>query len=512
MLKFLTFQRPLALLNGGIIIFVTLFALVMPSVFKLMIEGVLPDRNMRSFLLGSAVLLLMAIGRSLFGVLQDYVFLLHRQRLELSALSAALQRDDLKALNIDSTFATIRNFVANFQYFWIQFAFYIAYAVFISAVVLFAFYWIEPAYFWLSLLFMLLHIANFSAFRPWLNRRVAEFSVVKSGLIGEVSTHMKLLPEMKAAAREAFLRERVAQFAAAYAWQYRRKEFVNALQQLVQNGLIYAFNIVFFASALYLSVSRDVSIGSAALGVFLANFLFEPIYRFSNIMKMFFEARSYTAWVPARQRHTRREPPPATVLRLHEVSTRVMVERGMRPLSHEFAPGQLYLIKGPSGCGKSTLLDCIAGVESLAAGRIQLDQRVCERSDVFYCEQNSAIFPGSLQQNGSFFQAEVQQDRLEAILHSLQLSPLLRTRAKEADMGSLSGGQKQRLAVARSLYCTASVMLYDEPSSALDAAAEHALFTRLVLEAKNRVVIVVSHSPRAEAYAGQVLDMGAVLA
>jgi ABC-type bacteriocin/lantibiotic exporter with double-glycine peptidase domain len=509
MVKFLSFQRPLALINGSIILFVSLFSLVTPAVFKLLIEGVLPDGNNRSFLLGAALLICVAVGRSLFGVLQDYVFLLHRQRLEGAALAAALQRDDLKALNMDSTFPVIRNFVANFQYFWIQFAFYVAYAVFISATVLCVFYAIEPAYFWLSLAFMLVHVLNFSAFRPWLHRRVTRFSQAKSGLIGEVSTHIKLLPEMKASAREAFLGERMNRYALGYAEAYRRKEFVNSLQQLVQNGLINAFNVIFFAMALYLSVSRQVSIGSAALGIFLATFLFEPIYRFSTIVKSFFEARSYTAWVPrGRRMREKSRGAGAKLLRLRGVVTRVMSERGLSPLSYEFAPGQLYLIRGPSGCGKSTLLDCIAGLEVPVAGSVDIDSRPRVRSEVFYCEQSPAIFPGSLVQNCSFFQNNPDFGSLDAILRALNLGTLLRNLADDSNLGEISGGQKQRVAVSRSLYCDAPVILYDEPTSALDAENEHALFGRLMLESLTRIVIVVSHSPRALAYAGQVIDLG----
>ena len=511
MLKYLTTHRRLALLNTGIILFVTLFALATPSVFKLLIEGVLPDSNFRSYILGAIVLLAITVGRSVLGVVQDYVFLLHRQLLEVSALKSALQRDDLKALNIGETFAHIRNFVANFQYFWIQFAFYLAYAVFISGIVLAAFYLIEPMYCWLSLGFMLLHIANFGLFRPWVEGSARQFNDSKSGLIGEVSSHLKLLPEAKAAGRERFFEERVHVFSADYAASYLRKEFINFLQQLIQNGLINTFYIVFLAVALYISIQNNVSIGSAALCIFLASFLFEPIYRFSAIVKACYEASNYSAWVPDRLGLRPTHAVASGELRLDNVVTGVMAQRQMAALNLVFAPGKLHLIKGPSGCGKSTLLDCIAGLEPLVSGKISIgghSQGAAVKSSLYYCEQNAAIFPGDLLQNLCFYDSAVHTPTTEKLLRAIHLDPGQRSLPPKAE--ALSGGQKQRLALARSLYCAGGILLFDEPTSALDADNEHAVLRLLQDAARDKVVIMVSHSPLAEQYAGSVHDMGAL--
>lgn len=507
MIKYLTTHRRIALLNTGVILFVTLFALATPSVFKLLIEGVLPDSNFRSYILGAIVLLAITVGRSVLGVVQDYVFLLHRQLLEVAALKSALHRDDLKALNISETFAHIRNFVANFQYFWIQFAFYLAYAVFISGIVLCAFYLIEPVYCWLSLGFMLLHIANFGLFRPWVEGSARRFNDSKSGLIGEVSSHLKLLPEAKAAARETFFEDRMRVFSADYAASYLRKEFINFLQQLIQNGLINAFYIVFLCVALYISIQSNVSIGSAALCIFLASFLFEPIYRFSAIVKAYFEASNYSAWVPDQLRLPVPVAPVSGELRLEQVMTSVMAQRGMAPLNLVFAPGKLHLIKGPSGCGKSTLLDCIAGVEALASGRISIgDSARHSRSSLYYCEQNAAVFPGDLVQNLTFYDEAVHTATTEKLLQAIHLDPGQRALPQKAE--ALSGGQKQRLALARSLYCAGGILLFDEPTSALDADNEHAILRLLQEAARNKVIIMVSHSAVAEQYADSVYDMG----
>ena len=520
MFQFLRFHRSLAWLNAAIILFVTLFSLAVPMMFKLMIEGVLPDGNRRAFLVGAALLLLVTLGRNLFGVLQDYVFLLHRQRIEVTALQSALQRRDWKQLNLEHTWAMMQNFVASFQYFWIEFAFYVAYAVFISTLVLIGFYWIEPAYFWLSLLFMLFHAINFSLFRPRAARAAQGFNQDKADLMGEVATHLKLLPEMKSMRAEALLHQRLAHYSLNYAKAWQHKELLALWQQTVQDNLVNAFYLLFFLSALYLSAARSVSIGSAALALFLAGFLFEPIYRFSTIIKSLFDARAYTGWISASAGMSPPIAPPIAppkslpksaspaadpannpakpvTLHLHQVQTAVMQARAHPPLNLCLQAGSMVLIRGSSGCGKSTLLDCIAGLEPLAAGRIEATD------DIYYCEQNAAIFPGDIRQNISFYAEQPVLTTIDALLRTLHLDQLGLQHAPTA----CSGGQKQRLAVARSLYCGQSILLYDEPSSALDAENEHALLAHLAHVATTRLVILVSHSAAAPAWCGQVIDL-----
>lgn len=504
MRKFLTAVPRLAMLNIGVILCVSLMTLVTPIVFKIMVEGVLPDGNWRAWIMASAVLAAITMGRSLFGVVQDYVFLLHRQLIERAALGSVLQRPDFKQLPLDTTLAAIQNFVANFQYFWIQFAFYVAYAVYVSAIVLIAFFLVEPVYCALAVLFMLLHAGNFLLFRRRLDGAASLFSTRKNRMLGEAASHARLLPEFRAAGREAFLQQRIEDCADDYARAYAAKELRQSLQQFAQNSLIYGFYILFFAVALYLTLHQKLSIGSAALCLFLSNFLFEPIYRFSTIVKAFFEARAYTGWVPEQlEPRIRRKPAAHGPLRLQGVQTHIMHERGLAAVNHELAPGRLYWLRGPSGCGKSTLLDCIAGLEAPRAGEVSRDQRPLESHDVFYCEQNAAIFPGSIDDNVMFYRDQP-GPAIDNLLQELRLATLPR-RSREADQ--LSGGQKQRVAVARALASSAAILLFDEPTSALDSDNEQAVFALLQQAACDRIVIMVSHSPAAAAYAEEILQL-----
>jgi iron(III) transport system ATP-binding protein len=158
----------------------------------------------------------------------------------------------------------------------------------------------------------------------------------------------------------------------------------------------------------------------------------------------------------------------------------VSVELGgidvVRSASIEVAAGQVLALLGPSGCGKTTLLRTIAGLQRSRAGSITIgDHVVCSRS-TFVAPEKRRV--GMVFQDGGLFP---HLTVAENIGFGLRHHPDPAARA--ADMltlvgmegyaarlpGTLSGGQQQRIAVARALAPEPSVLLLDEPFSALDA-------------------------------------------
>jgi ATP-binding cassette subfamily B protein len=88
---------------------------------------------------------------------------------------------------------------------------------------------------------------------------------------------------------------------------------------------------------------------------------------------------------------------------------------------------------------------------------------------------------------------------------------LLDRRFKDGE--ELSGGQWQRVAVARGFYRDAPLLICDEPTAALDARAEHALFERIRRHADGRTVLLITHRLASVRYADRiyVLDHGEVV-
>ena len=142
--------------------------------------------------------------------------------------------------------------------------------------------------------------------------------------------------------------------------------------------------------------------------------------------------------------------------------------------------GERIVIAGPSGSGKSTLIRCINHLETHDAGKIVIDgieltedlKRIDEvRREVGMVFQQFNLFPHmTVLENCTLAPLWVRK-MPEAEARDLAMKFLERVRIPEqADKypGQLSGGQQQRVAIARALCMNPKIMLFDEPTSAID--------------------------------------------
>ncbi|TVQ91899.1 MAG: sn-glycerol-3-phosphate ABC transporter ATP-binding protein UgpC [Deltaproteobacteria bacterium] len=142
--------------------------------------------------------------------------------------------------------------------------------------------------------------------------------------------------------------------------------------------------------------------------------------------------------------------------------------------------GEYIVLVGPSGCGKSTLLRCIAGLEEITAGTLEIGgRRVNDLSprarNVAMVFQSYALYPHMTVRRNMGFALEVARrpkaeirEAVEDVAAMLDLVPLL-----DRLPGQLSGGQRQRVAMGRAIVRRPDVFLFDEPLSNLDASLRH---------------------------------------
>jgi putative spermidine/putrescine transport system ATP-binding protein len=144
--------------------------------------------------------------------------------------------------------------------------------------------------------------------------------------------------------------------------------------------------------------------------------------------------------------------------------------------------GEFVSFLGPSGCGKTTTLRMIAGFERPTSGSISIDgvditDRPPNRRNVGMVFQNYALFPNMTVADNIGFGLRVRKRPRDQIKKRVgELLELINL----ADKGSrypyqLSGGQQQRIALARALAFEPTILLLDEPLSALDAKIRVAL-------------------------------------
>ena len=204
------------------------------------------------------------------------------------------------------------------------------------------------------------------------------------------------------------------------------------------------------------------------------------------------------------------------MFRVRDVTRVFPAKRGdvhaLRGVDLDVAEGSLTAVLGASGCGKTTLLRILAGFDRPDSGEVWLDGRLVAGPGVYVKPEHRSV--GIVAQEGSLFphldvaaniayglpggwhrfwspaQRAERKSRVEEMLDLVGLPGYGHRRPEE-----LSGGQQQRVALARALAPAPSVVLLDEPFSALDAALRVELReeVRDLLRSIGATAVLVTH-------------------
>jgi NitT/TauT family transport system ATP-binding protein len=170
-----------------------------------------------------------------------------------------------------------------------------------------------------------------------------------------------------------------------------------------------------------------------------------------------------------------------------------------KSLNLEFSPGEAISLLGPSGCGKSSLLHLMAGLNFPSKGSVSVNGKTVSgpSSKVNLMLQKATLYPWlTVFQNASFglkVQKLNKKSIADTVLPLLELVKL--DHLANRNVRQLSGGQQQRVALARSLSTNPSVMLLDEPFSALDTFTRIELQNeiRQICKRKGITLVIVTH-------------------
>jgi putative spermidine/putrescine transport system ATP-binding protein len=188
-------------------------------------------------------------------------------------------------------------------------------------------------------------------------------------------------------------------------------------------------------------------------------------------------------------------------------------------LTLQMEPGELVALLGPSGCGKTTALRILAGLDTPTSGSVRVGGRDLTRvpankRDMGMVFQAYSLFPHlDVVDNVAFglkLRGRGTADRRRRAHEMLELVGLEEHAARYPRQ--LSGGQQQRVALARALAIEPSVLLLDEPLSALDAKVRVQLrdeIRRIQLEVGTTTLFVTHDQEEALAVADRVGVMNA---
>lgn len=189
-------------------------------------------------------------------------------------------------------------------------------------------------------------------------------------------------------------------------------------------------------------------------------------------------------------------------------------KQALKDVSINMEPNTVTAFIGPSGCGKSTFLRCFNRMNDLIpdvtiTGQIMIDDVDIYKNKINVYEYRKKIgmvfqkpnpFPKTIYENVAFgLRINGEKSRLiidEAVENALRQSALweeVRDNLHKSAM-ALSGGQQQRLCIARAIAVKPSVLLMDEPASALDPISTAKIEELIYQLKKDFTIVIVTHN------------------
>ena len=188
----------------------------------------------------------------------------------------------------------------------------------------------------------------------------------------------------------------------------------------------------------------------------------------------------------------------------------------LREIDLVVEPGETVAVVGATGSGKTTLACLVPRLYDVTGGRVALDGRDVRdltldslRRSVSVAFEDPVLFSMSVRENVALGRPDASEDEIRDAIALAQgdyvydLPWGLETRIGEQGL-SLSGGQRQRLALARAVIVRPSVLVLDDPLSALDVHTEALVEEALVRVLKDTTALVVVHRPSTVALADRV--------
>ena len=256
----------------------------------------------------------------------------------------------------------------------------------------------------------------------------------------------------------------------------------------------------------YLIRANAISMGSLIAAYMLSSRAMMPISRVAGLLMQYYStSRSLSALDDIMNKETEHGDS-ATFLSRPDIAGPEQERRALSALNFTVRPGEKVAVVGPIGSGKSTVFKLILKLFRPTEGAIFIDGTDSRQIDpaelrraVGVVPQEVMLFYGTLRDNLVMGNPYITD---QALLQAVQISGvdvIVRNHPKGFDMqvgergANLSSGQRQAVAIARAVLKNPSLLLLDEPTSAMDSASEERVRHNLKIFAKDRTLLLVTH-------------------
>lgn len=339
-------------------------------------------------------------------------------------------------------------------------------------------------------------------------------AAAKHGLLVEAINGLETI---KAVAAEGRTQRAFEQYVAETAMSANRARLLSAVTVNIAALAANLVTVGIVTYGVYLIAAGELTVGALVACTIIAGRTMAPLAQMASVLTRFHQARTAYASLN-RVMNLPLERPPGQRLLHRPVFDGAIELRGVRfryPRQKDWAldgidlvirPGERVGIIGRVGSGKTTVGKLVLGLYEPQEGTVLLDgvdvrqlDPADLRRNIGCVLQDVVLFQGTLRENITLGAGPVDDATLLRAARLAGIDDFARRHPLGYDMPigergeALSGGQRQAVALARALLCEPPILVLDEPTSAMDHAAENALMRRLLPVLEGRTLLLVTH-------------------
>jgi ATP-binding cassette subfamily C protein LapB len=300
-----------------------------------------------------------------------------------------------------------------------------------------------------------------------------------------------------------------------------------------------AVGCVLIIVGVYLVINGNITQGGMIAAYMLSSRAMAPIAQTASLMTSFYQARTALAQLDETVAQPQERPVGKSWISRPVINGDI----AFRNVAFNYPGGQAEAVKGVSfhiragekvgiigrvGSGKSTIGKLLLGLYQTSAGMVMVDGVHIGQIDpdelrrrIGYVPQEPVLLFGTVLDNIMLgAPRENRERRLAAAMDVAGLVPMLGANAEGLEMpvgeggNRLSGGQRQAVAIARAVAMDASILVLDEPTSAMDGRLEAHVTRALAAYAEHRTMLLITHKPAMLELVNRliVIDEGKVVA